>query len=415
MSQREREKAKAKRSAARTWASRSDSSFSGYDKSVALPEGVEEFRPKKPGTYDIDLVPYIVSDRAEEFEREIFNADPGEEYFERTFFVHKNMGPKEETHTCLLKTFNESCPPCEYVAKHRGDKKLYGAIGPKRRQLWRVRVVDGPELVDPKKVRVWNTAVFKGFGAMIKEEYLALKKEEDKDNFGTRNGLRLRIRFKEDSFEGRTFLAPTKVDFVERDEEIPGSLVKAPPCLDDVITRLSYKELLNIFEKGGSTEDDADERPARGGSAKKPADDDDDDDDGGFAKGDVVEYEGMTCKIVKVNGSRLTLKDEDGEVYSDVAVTDVEKAEAGDDDDDDAPAANGRTSARPAARAKDDDEEEEEDDEEEEEEDDEDEAPAARGGKKPAAKDDDDEDEEEEDDDEDEAPARGKKPAGRKR
>jgi hypothetical protein len=126
-----KEKERRYTSAKRT-AEKAESGFAST--SVKIPEGVKLFKIKE-GTNLIDIIPYKVGAGNP-------NADEGAYHYERTFYVHRGIGPNGDTYVCLAKTDNKACPVCEYRKKMAtdpdADPETIKELAPKQRQLFNV-------------------------------------------------------------------------------------------------------------------------------------------------------------------------------------------------------------------------------------------------------------------------------------
>lgn len=401
--------------------------------SVTLPKGVSSFQFKEEKVYKLDVIPFLTKPGNPMAEEDMV-------HYERTYWVHRNVGAEQRSYACLQKTFKKPCPICQQLAKMEqegADKETLDALRPKKRQLWQVQDLNAKE----KGFQILECSYFNGLGELIDAK---LDATEDDDPyrrfFHLDGGMTLKVKASQDSFNGRTYFKPTNVEFSPRSNPLPESVLDDGVCLDDLPRELTYKELQKEFLQAApdSDGDDSDDDDADDESPKKPAgrkakaqvkDDDDSDDDAdddepakektaedlGLEVGDIVIYDDKECEIKKISkdGTSLTLEDEDGEPYRAVSPEDVEKKD--DSDNDDEP------------------EEDDDDEDEDEDADDDDEAPPPKRGRgrPPKAKatpkdeeddadDDDDEPLEDEDDDSDDdddeapPPKRGAKGDGKK-
>lgn len=418
---------------ARGWASQHESG--GGRTSLKIPDGVKMLSIKKPGTYRLDIIPYVVGDRNPK-------AAKGKKYWHRTYWVHRNIGPHNDSYVCPVKEANERCPICEYVAAKLRDpdvseseeKQLY-AMRPKERQLF--NVIDRDR--EDELVMVWDQS-YHTFGKYVKGKLDRMDPDEDFHFFAhPERGYTLKIGASEESAGKMKYIDCADIEFKKR-KPYDWSIVDQAHCLDDMVKLLDYDELKRIFlqapkdddddkpaAKSGKSkprdDDDNDDKPAaksrkssrddddddlpprrrtprddddddKPAPKKKARDDDDDDDkpapksrpltaeDAGLEKGDLVTYKKMECEIVSVSkdGTSLKLQDEDGEILPGISPADCTKIDlrkpapkkSRDDDDDDDDKPAPKAKTRKAA-----------------DDDDDDDKPAP---KKKAAKDDDDDD-----------------------
>lgn len=392
--------------------------------SFSVPEGVELFRWKKAGIYRLDIIPFIAG-KGNPY------ADEGEVHWERTYYVHRGIGAEENSYACLRRTFGKPCPVCEHVAKLRADPssddKLIQGLREKERQLF--LVLDHSDR--DKGVQILETSHYMGFGEMLDKKIKASDEEDGYANFfHLEDGMTLKVNVEEDSFAGRTYMKPTNIEMVRRKEPLDDSLLDEVPCLDDIITELSYKELKKIFlqipaeaENGKAVQQS---RPASKPKSSPPPDDEDEDEDDddfededldedeeetvvkkpaakkgkkqptadeyGIKKGmKVIHEEHGECEVVHVSGdgTSLRLEDEEGAVHMGVGPDEVELVEekpkkAGG-------ASSTKKSASPSRSSKKEEIDEDEDDFDDEDEDldddeDEDEEPVAKKPAKRVAK-----------------------------
>ena len=389
---------------------------SGGKNTIRIPDGVTLFRPVDK-SYRLDFLLYEVGKGNK-------CADPGEWYYERTFYTHR-IGVDNRYVVCPSHTFGKPCPVCEELARTKKDpdatEEEEKSLRVSQRQLFLVRDRDEPE----KGVQIFEHSYFQ-FGRTLDE--CRNDSDEDQDyisNFDDpEGGACLRIKFRKNAPYG---VEVSNIEFRPRPNGIDDELLDHGICLDDILVETSYKEIENILyqtvegddddedEKEDEPEEKVEKKPTRGrsrpkGSTKKPAaakakpkkkvveeepEDDDEDEgvspaeDAGLNVGMAVEYEGMEMEIVKISGdgTSLTLEDEDGDKYRGVAVDEVKVIRNNDEaeedeipfDDDEEEEAPKKKRGRPKGSTKkkkvEEEPEEEEDDEEEddEEEDDDDE------------------------------------------
>lgn len=255
---------------AKKWASHQG--FGG-SKAYRLPDGISQWTPKKEGTYRIEIIPYITGPGNTE-------ADPGEPYFERTYFVHSRIGPNNDSYCCPAKNFDKPCPICQHVgelrkklndAEDEGTKKrlndMIGALVPKQRQLY--NIIDHKE---PDKVQVWDIS-WHLFGKHLKAK---LDKADEKDGYDLfpdlDDGKTLRIGATEQKKGGMQFLEFNDIEFKDRESPLSPSFMDKTACLDKMLVELSFEKLQSIFmqEPEEKEEQDAqDAPPSRNGHTPK--------------------------------------------------------------------------------------------------------------------------------------------------
>jgi hypothetical protein len=240
-----------------------DKSKRGGGRRFNLPSGRDvEFWAPEEGNNLIDVIPYVSKSGNPPY------AAAGEIWYEKTYWVHFNIGVEEQSFICP-KTIKKRCPICEKVSelcksKEPDDLEAAKSLAAKERQLF--NVID---LRHDKKIQLLDIS-YHNFGKQLVKE---LKEgEEDFANFASlEEGYSLKVRFSKESFGKNTFLQADRIDFKQR-EPYKSSMVKKALDLDEILNILDYAELEKIF-LGVDNEDD-DEPPRRG---KARTDDDDDD------------------------------------------------------------------------------------------------------------------------------------------
>lgn len=383
----------------------------GGSKYIRMPEGVSPLQIK-PGKYRLDFMSYVVKKgKNEDGGNPYF--EKGELAFERTFFVHRDVGPNADWHLCPAKTLGQPCPICEFRAKQardpNADEEVLKELAPKERQLWIVK-----DLSDPDQLYLWEYS-YHLFGKQLDAKIAAGDEDDGYDFFADPvDGMTVRVNF-EQSDRGK-WVEATDIEFRARREKYDADIVEEMPDLDAVLFATPYDKLKRLFLQTDDAEDeDEDDAPKKKSAPKKTKATEGilTADEAGLEEGDRVYYSGGVCEIVRISkdGSSLTLEDEDGEIFKSVGCDEVKKQEAKttskkakqskvapldvpdeDEEDEDEPAPKKRL----AKKSKPEPEEEDDDDwgDEEEEEPAPKKKPAAKG-KAPAkkAKDDDDWDE----------------------
>jgi len=300
---------------------RAESQGSGFTKHLKL--GTAKLFSWKPDTKRyIDILNYKTAEakRKVEWKGKEYevgagknpNADPGVEHYERTYFLHKNIGPNREAYVCAAKTAGRRCPICDWMAKElkkeEPDDKTLGSLKAQQRQL--MNVVDTKE--PDAGIQVFDNSTFnlgKAIDERVQEgDQLKGKDYREYDFFADHNGddaKTLKFMVKEATFAGNKYNTVGSVDMIERETEYGEKILKKLVCLDEIIVIEPYEKLKEIFlagaDIGGETDDDAsddeedgkeeedadadadsdadEDKPARKAKGKKSDDDEDDSDD----------------------------------------------------------------------------------------------------------------------------------------
>ena len=130
-----RKKKKERRSVAGATQKRRERAEKDYSDMFNLPEGMKMFNIDGKGIVDIDVIPYTVGEGNPA-------ADEGDFYWERTFYIHRNIGVNEDWVICPARTSKKKCPICEYISTLQNDpdadEDTIKALQPSKRMLLNV-------------------------------------------------------------------------------------------------------------------------------------------------------------------------------------------------------------------------------------------------------------------------------------
>lgn len=420
-----REKREKKKSRVVSARRRAEKHGSGTSQHLIFPDGIKPFRPPDKGSeFTADFVPYQIEKAGVNPFAYTTNdepLEPGEQYYERTYYLHRGIGPEEESVICP-KSFKKPCPVCQHAAKLRRDSdfdpkdknnpltKTINALRPSERQLF----VLIPRSGDAKgKLHVWDISNW-FFGKYLDGKIQKSKEEKGYDNFfDLENGKTLEISGIESSFAKGYYEYPS-ITFLPR--KALNLDMDDVPCLDNMLKEVSYEDLEKLFMQVPTEEDEEDskdedeDKPKKKKKSKEEEDDEDEDEeddadeddsdddedddkpkgkkgkkskdedkeqevagDAGITVGCSVEHKKHgVCEVTRISndGTSLTLQDEDENAHKAVAVSDVKLVEDDEDSKDD-------------------------------EDDDEDEKPKSKKGKKPTKEEEEEEDEDDNDSDDD--------------
>lgn len=351
---RDREKRKVEYTKTKAWIEEQDSGWKPT--AYSIPADMEQYKFDKVGLTTLDVLPYVVGKNNPK-------ADEGKVHWERTYFVHSNMGPEQkDSYACLAKNFEKRCPVCDHLAKLRktpnASEDAIKALRPKQRQLFYFRVHQGKgEFTN----YLYEASYYNGFGELLVNKLDAQPDDSPMHDFFhlDKDGMSLVVKSSQDSYNGRVFYPPTNIEMTPRRHAVPVEILDQLPCLDDLIIELSYKELEALFlqESGDSeakkkdedTEEDADAdedeedapKSFKAGKkgAKKPAQDEDTEDED---TEDEDDGEDDAPKSKKVSSKKKPPVDEDDE---DLVVDDDDV-----DDDDLAPPSKKKPPTKPTKK-----------------------------------------------------------------
>jgi hypothetical protein len=254
---------------------RAEQKAAGNLTSLNLPEGMKFFKVKKAGLYRLDFLPSRVGKHNP-------YADEGMLHYERTYYVHSQVGADNGMYACPRKTFGKKCPICEHAEELSHDpdnKELADKLRPKERQLFfiidRDNKTDGVQLFE---FAWWN------FGKHLDRRITTIAEDdpEVKKFFHRRGGRTMKVDFQEEAGKGYKYFAAASIDFAAR-TDIDKKLLTGLPSLDDLPVLIPYDELKAIFMQTGADDpsDDSNSARARRAAAAKenenPSDDPSDD------------------------------------------------------------------------------------------------------------------------------------------
>lgn len=351
-----------------------------------LPKEMEFLELKKK--MRLDVVPYKVSvDNHPE-------AKKGELWYERTYYIHRNIGPEQNSVLCPT-TIGKKCPICEEYNKLRkdpdADEDVVKALRRSERQAFNVIDADNPK----SGIQLMTVSTF-AFGDKLEEEI-----REGADELGSfpylKGGKTLAVRFTEEKIGTGKFMKCSRIDFEDRDD-MDDDVLEEVADLDKIMNILSYDELEKLFlqnegedndeadddDEDTDKEEDADDKPSKKSKPKKSRDDDEDED----------EDDGDEDDDDKADKAESDESDDDDDDAEDDESSDDDEDESSDDsDDDDSDEDEDEEDEKPKKKSKKPAKDEDEDEDDEDSDDDEESS-------------DDSDDEDEEDDDEDEEPAK---------
>ena len=213
---------------------------------IQIPETFKRIKIDREGTRKFDILPYVAGAGNP-------HADKGCLTDERSYFVHRGIGPNEEPFLCLAKNFGKRCPICEHAALLRksgdaDDVELAKDLRPRRRQLFIVRDVDDKE----SGIQIWDFS-HPLFGEHLEERIRGSDEDDGYENyFHLEGGSTLRILFKEEFMVKNKYYEASSIDFKRR-ADIPERVMEKLPCLDDFLVELEYDALHSIYYGEGTS------------------------------------------------------------------------------------------------------------------------------------------------------------------
>lgn len=248
---------------------------SGGRQTFTIPPGLSFWKPKKSGSHNIDLVPYVVTEAINRFPEGNRFARPGRLYYERTYWCHSRIGVNEDAFTCPAKTFGTRCPVCDEKGRLRAspskenDEKAK-ALQWSERQLFLVWDHDERD----KGVQLWDVANY-NFGKQL-DQFIKgarpAKKEAYRRFFDPYDGFSLRITGEEKPMGGGGKNTIYSInEFFEREVEIPDQILTHGHDLDAMVKVLSFEGLRDVFRGTADPDEEGDdEGEDEGVSPRRP-------------------------------------------------------------------------------------------------------------------------------------------------
>jgi len=242
---------------------RADEHDSFDSKYLKMPKGVKPFKVDKEGVYRLDFIPFVALKGNP-------HADAGQLHYERTIFVHRDIGPNNDTMVCPNRTFGLPCPVCEFQKKLKSDdgadEKLIKALYPKERQLFQVVDLDTRD----KLVQPWDYS-YHLFGKLLDAR---IRDQDEGDNYHLfyhlAKGFTLKVGFTEVKQGKRTWYEAETIDFKTR-EPYGDKIMDEGFDLDAMLITESYDKLKELFfQEPASRKRDDDRPPARDREERAP-------------------------------------------------------------------------------------------------------------------------------------------------
>lgn len=227
-------------------------------------DGVKFFKPAE-GKNAINIIPYEIKTKNHPLVRS-GDFEIGDKDYVLDYWVHRNVGPAENTVLCLKKMFGKPCPVCEQQAlfNKQGKEDEAKALKPQRKVIYNVE-----DLKEPGVLKVFDTSHY-----LFEKELIDEARDDDEGGFvdfaDPAEGKTVKFRGTETSFGGRKYLEFKSFSFADRDEPLSDELQKNAISFDEILIVPTYDEVKNILFGGGDDDE---------GSGKPGKSDDDDSED----------------------------------------------------------------------------------------------------------------------------------------
>jgi hypothetical protein len=236
---------------------------------LILPKGVTVFKEEPASRVSLDFLPYVVTDANhpdKDEDRDI--AIEGSLWYKRPYKLHRSIGAENTSIVCPT-SIGKKCPICEHRTKllnagTKWDDESVKSLRPSDRSVYLV-VPKGNKKFE-EKVHLWDISNFL-FQKKLDDE---LEENPDFGNFPSpEDGLTLKIRFSEETFDKNKFADTSRIDFEERDYTYPDDMINTIPSLDEILVIKDRGEIAKMFFESGEASEEEDEEPA-GDPEEKP-------------------------------------------------------------------------------------------------------------------------------------------------
>lgn len=214
-----------------------------------LPKDMKVYAFKKEGQFSIDILPYVVGKNNP-------MADEGYVHWERTFWVHGNVGADNKQYCCLQKNWMEACPICEYREELRragASDDTIKAYYPKKRQIMAIIDCDDRD----KGIQIYEGPYSFGLGDLIDKKIKLAKETSPVLRFyHATGGQTVTVNVEPATFSSGDkgqikFAKPTAIEMESRDTNYEDLLDEGKiPCLDELLKKPDYNKLKEVFHKG---------------------------------------------------------------------------------------------------------------------------------------------------------------------
>ena len=208
------------------------------------------FVPKDGEFYTIDIIPFLPkTNRIPRFQ-------PGYDEYALDVWMHRGIGPGEETFICLAKMFKKPCPICEEqdaLRKSRATKEEIDQLTPKRRLIYNVIDLESKD----QAIMLWEMSYHLFEKALIaaaqvgKHEVIAFSDLEE--------GKTIKFAAKKKSLGPYSFTEITGIGFIDR-QPYEEKILDEAYALDDMLTIPTYEQIRNALH-GLEAEESVEEAP----------------------------------------------------------------------------------------------------------------------------------------------------------
>ena len=234
-----------------------------------------KFYKMEEGRNKLIIIPYVIKTKNHPLVKS-GDAEIGELDYKLDYYVHKRIGPRNDSFVCLSETYGKRCPICEKQKEYPRDSEEYAALKAKRRATYNVL-----DMRDEKQeIKVFDETHYY-FEKELLEEARSEARDENILGFADPDTpYIINVRATGEKYNGGAYFKYKSFKFIESDIDVD-SLIDEAVSLDECINILSYEEITALIEGFDSDEeDDEEETPKRKRqTTKKEVEEDDDEDE----------------------------------------------------------------------------------------------------------------------------------------
>ena len=310
---------------------------------LKVPRGLSFYKPKKVGSFTIDLIPFEVTENCNRFvESERRSNGPTWWYPERRYWVHYGVGHNNETFACPALNFGHPCPICQQRKKFLDfpdaeSQAKAENLKAKQRQLWLVYDHEQSE----KGVQLWEVSRWL-FGEYLKEHidgYPEPKRKPYKEYYDPDGGMTISVTCKDKpAGKGKPVTHYLVHSMHPRTELLPVSIFEHGYDLDAMVQEVPYAKLNAAFtgevtdddDGDGDDDDDQDGKPAKRPAVSSNGDGNHDEDTPKRpAPGGAIARAGAAkptpaAKWIPASGDTVTVEFKGEEVTGEVVASDID-------------------------------------------------------------------------------------------
>jgi hypothetical protein len=215
-----------------------------------------DFFSPKEGVNKFNIIPFEIKSKNHP-EVAAKNLEIGDLDIFLDIWVHKKIGPGEQDVVCLKHNYNKYCPICAEEKKYwdSGEEESAKQMRARRRCLFNIQPIAKGE---PQALKVWEVSHY-CFGQLLVEEANDQADGEDIINYADlEEGQIIKVRMKEEQLGKNTFLEATRIDFMEREEELEDELIDEAFSFDAGLKVLSESEIEKVMFGANEDEEEKD-------------------------------------------------------------------------------------------------------------------------------------------------------------